>query len=197
MLKTGAEPTPTDTYDIDYEPQITVPKKPKGKKAVKTVVGILAFLGAFFIFVVVVAFVEMSKETITTENSYYMNDPYKEEGHKSGELYAGDIILLMDVSDNNIISWSEEPKLVWGEYDALKITGKIHNNSDRDIRSLTLGCDIIWKTDAEPRYTSVSVYNLFAGQDELVDEDLWIYLPMTYADVKEIKLTGVDINYEY
>jgi hypothetical protein len=190
-LKTGAEPIDTDTYEPEKEP---VPAK--RKKAAKTIVGILAFLGAFFIFVIVVAFVEMSKENVTIEGSYYMNDPYKEEGHAPGEAYTGDIVLSMDVSDNSIISWTEEPKLVWGDYDALKIQGKIHNNSDRDIRYLTFSCDIVWKTDMEPRYTSASVYDLFAGQDEYVDTDLWVYLPMTYDDVMEIKLTGIDINYE-
>jgi hypothetical protein len=48
----------------------------------------------------------------------------------------------------------------------------------------------------EPKYVSASVYDLFAGQDEYVDDDLWVYLPMTYDDVKEIKLTGIDISYE-
>ncbi|MDR0903524.1 MAG: hypothetical protein LBM59_02715 [Ruminococcus sp.] len=200
-LKTGASPIDTDTYDYDDEPVAvveTIAAPPKKKKAVSTVVGILAFLGAFFIFLIVVAFVENAKETINSEGSYYLNDPYKEEGHKAGEEYAGDIILSMDVSDYSIISWTEEPKLVWSDYDALKISGKIHNNSDRDIRSLTFGCSIVWKdADMETKYYSASVYNLFAGQDELVDENLWIYLPMTYDDVTEIKLTSVDINYEY
>jgi uncharacterized Zn finger protein (UPF0148 family) len=195
-LKTGAEPIDTDTYESEISQPETAATKPKKKKAVSTVVGILAFLGAFFVFLMIVGFVEMSKESIDTESSYYSADPYKEEGHAPGEAYTGDITLSMDVSDYSIISWTEEPALVWGDYDALKIYGKIHNNSERDIRSLSFSFDIVWKTDMEPKYASASVYDLFAGQDEYVDSDLWVYLPMTYEDVQEIKLTEVRIAYE-
>jgi hypothetical protein len=162
-FKSGAEPIDTDTYEegscnapgsFDAPPTETVIS---GKKrAVSFITGFLCFFGVILFIGVIYGFVQIAKEEIETGGSggYVSSEAYREEGHKPYEEYAGDIVFTADISDYNVISWSEEPK-----------------------------------------YASASVYDLFAGQDEYVDDEVYVYLPKTYDDVKEIKLTEVRIQY--
>jgi hypothetical protein len=215
-FSTGAKPIennkppyegdPDEEYEPDdYEPTVTVKKKQKTVKPGQMALGILAFIGAFFIFVFVVAMVEIAKEEIETVdgngNSGNYDDLYKEEGHAIGEAYTGAITLSADISDyENVISFAEEPKLQWGDgaynSDTLMIHAKVHNESDKDISYLSFSFDIVWKDDTPAKYMSASVYDLFAGQDEYIDDSVFIYEPKTYDDIKEIKLTEVRISYE-
>jgi hypothetical protein len=205
-FKTGAEPI--ESTEFDGEPGYETPddnppkkaKKTKKYKPVSTAVGILAFIGAFFIFVFVVAMVETAKDEIESSGSYEYSEFYKEEGHSPNELYTGDAVIEADISDYNVISWSEEPVLQWGEFDfnadTLIIHAKIHNNSDKDIKTLSFSFDIVWKDGTEPKYMSANVHDLFAGQDEYIDDEILIYQPRTYDDIEKIKITEVRISYE-
>jgi hypothetical protein len=223
-LKTGAAPIdsapPVSTYEGDPDEEYEPPEadrfpssgkkgktKKKKSKAFSTVTAVLAMFGFCFVVIIIGFIVEISNdEAIGASNgtgdgnSGHYDELYKEDGHTPGEAYTGDITLEADISDYNVISWTEEPKLQWGEnsYDCntLSIKGKIHNNSDKDIRALSFSFDIVWKDNAEAKYMSASVYDLFAGQDEYIDDQVFIYEPKTYEDIKEIKLTEVRISYE-
>jgi hypothetical protein len=206
-FKTGAEPIDTDTYEEGSfnapgsfdAPPATAAISAK-KRTVSFITGFFCFFGVILFIGVIYGFVQVAKEEIETGGSSYAdNVAYREEGHTPYEEYAGDIVLTADISDYNVISWSEEPKLIWGDSewnsDTLMIYGKIHNNSEKDIDAVNFSFDIVWETDEEPKYASASVYDLFAGQDEYVDDEVYVYLPKTYDDVKEIKLTEVRIQY--
>jgi uncharacterized Zn finger protein (UPF0148 family) len=206
-FKTGAEPIESTDFDDEpgYDPaEDETPKRAKNtkkKKRVSTAVGILIFIAAFIIFVFFVALVETAKDEIEYGgSSYEYSDFYKEEGHSPNELYTGDAVIEADISDYNVISWSEEPVLQWGEYDfnadTLIIHAKIHNNSEKDIKTLSFSFDIVWKDGSEPKYMSANVHDLFAGQDEYIDDEILIYLPKTYNDIEKIKITEVRISYE-
>jgi hypothetical protein len=198
-FRTGAEPI--ESTEIEEEPK-TTPKKVKKRKPINTFVGVLAFIGAMCVFIFFVIMVEVAKDEIeySNSNSGSYGEFYKEEGHTAAEKYTGDIIITADISDYNVISWSEEPSLQWGDADYnadnLMLHAKIHNNSDKDIKTLSFSLDIVWKDGTEPKYMSANVHDLFAGQDEYIDDEILIYLPKTYADIKEIKLTEVRISYE-
>jgi hypothetical protein len=225
-LKTGAQPkdpaditpTPPPVYEgdpdeeyeppeADYFPSSQRKNKKKRSTFANVVIGVFATVGILFTLIFVAAMIDISNdEAIGASNgtgdgnSGHYDEIYKEEGHTPGEAYTGDITLEADISDYNVISWSEEPKLQWGansyDCDTLSIHGKVHNNSDKDIRALSFSFDIVWKDGAEPKYMSASVYDLFALQDEYIDESVYIYEPKTFEDIKEIKITEVRISYE-
>jgi hypothetical protein len=223
-LKTGAQPidpadiTPTPTYegdpdeeyeppDADYFPSVQIKVKKKRSVFANVLIGVFTTMGVLFTLIFVAAMIDISNDEAigasngTGDGNYgHYDELYKEDGHTPGEAYTGEITLEADISDYSVISWSEEPKLQWGEssYDCntLMITGKVHNNSDKDIRTLSFSFDIVWKDGAEPKYMSASVYDLFAGQDEYIDDSVYIYEPKTYEDIKEIKIKEVRISYE-
>jgi hypothetical protein len=199
-FKTGAEPIEPEEGSFDSPPAMVAVTVSKRKRVVNFIVGFLAFFGVLLFIAVIYAFVETAKEEIEAGGSYSTNEAYREEGHKPEEVYTGDITLSMDISDYSVITWSEEPKLQWGETewnsDMLMIHAKIHNNGERDISYLSFSFDIVWETNDEPKYASASVRDLFAGQDEYLTQSVYIYLPKTYGDIKEIKLTEVRVQYD-
>jgi hypothetical protein len=220
-FKTGAEPRsaddakpaapyegdPDEEYEPDYEPVKVVYQKAKKFSFGKFVLGFFAVFGVFFVIIFVAAMIDISNDEAIgasngtgNGNSGHYDEIYKEEGHSPGESYTGDIKLSIDISDYNVISWSEEPVLKWGENsydcDTLIIKAKVHNNSEKDIEHLDFSFDIVWKDGTEPKYMSAWVSDLFAGQDEYIDESVFIYEPKTFDDIQEIKLTEVSISYE-
>jgi hypothetical protein len=221
-LHTGAEPIdpasitpppdyegdPDEFYDPDYIPTTQIVyKKKKPNRVLNFILGFFGSIGIAFLLLMIFVMIDISNDddyysdvSTGNGNSGFYDDIYKEEGHTAGEAYTGDIVLIADISDYNVISWSEEPVLQWGtesyNCDTIMICGKLHNNSEKDIDTVSISFDIVWKDGTEPKYMSASVYDLFAGQDEYIDEQVFIYEPKTYEDIEEIKITEVRISYE-
>jgi hypothetical protein len=157
---------------------------------------VLAMVVGFFIFIAVIAYIPYDDGSPEAAYNYTQ---YSEEGHSPGDAYTGDIKLSFDLTEYKMVSWTNEPVLKWGvvghnySADKLYIHARIHNNTDSKL-NVDLRMDIIGKDGTVIKDNYISIYDLLEGQDALVEECLYIYLPSTYNDISEIKLTNCSIT---
>jgi hypothetical protein len=157
---------------------------------------VLLMVVGFFIFIAVIAYMP---DDFSDPAAAYNYTQYSEEGHLPGDEYTGDIKLSFDLTEYKMVSWTNEPVLKWGvpghnySGDKLYIHARIHNNTDSKL-NVDLRMDYLDKDGNVLKDNYISVYDLLEGQDALVEECLYIYLPMTYDEIAEIKLTSCSIT---
>jgi uncharacterized Zn finger protein (UPF0148 family) len=126
---------------------------------------------------------------------------FTETGHKVGEAFTTAVFENTDLSlFNSSVSWTKEPTLQWGEKDyehssnQLYITGRIHNNTDSDIKYVSLEFDLFDKDGNEIDTVYPSCSDLLANQDELMGDPLYLDLPYKYSDIATVKLVKCSVT---
>jgi hypothetical protein len=166
--------------------------------AVKAVlITVIVMVIAFFAFIIIIASLPEILDDDPAAAFNYTH--YTEEGHSPGDPYTGDMKLSMDLSEYKMVSWTSEPVLMWGvpgetySADRLYIHGRIHNETDSKI-DISLKLDIIGTDGVSLGDNYISLYDVLEGQDELIEECLYVYLPITYDQIGEIKLNNCSIT---
>jgi hypothetical protein len=211
-IETTSDKTPESLAAIAAEPikvQLTEPlvieattgkvnRHNKGSVAKAVLITVIVMVIAFFAFCIIIATIPYDDDSPAAAYDYTY---YTEEGHLPGDPYTGAMKLSFDLSNYEMVSWTDEPTITWGtpgySYSAEKLTihGRIHNNTG-SMMDVDLKYDLIGTDGSVLTYGYITVYDLLENQDSLIEETLYVYLPVTYDQISEIRLTNCSITIE-